>query len=128
VTTPHPFAALLRTLDAEASKAPFTVDTVPTSVGICHKVGPLAGGVPACIYVDDRNWKHAVALKADATMFVTLRNAAPEVAALVEAAWQIKAHNYPPDESGHYGELGSIDGDMLFAALDALAAKAKEDK
>lgn len=62
--TPHPFAALVRRLDAEASKAPFTVDTVPTSVGICHKVGPLAGGVPACIYVDDRNGEHAAALDA----------------------------------------------------------------
>lgn len=114
VTTPHPFAALVRRLDAEASKAPWE-----------HSIDPVRGPT----YEIWAEFDYLIGCHIgtpDAAIIVTLRNAAPEVAALVEAAWQIKAHNYPPDESGHYGELGGIDGDMLFAALDALAAKAKE--
>ncbi len=136
MTTPHPFAALVRRLDAEASKAPWRDDDMPYR---------LRDGHPEvrCVTVGDGVEKiHVIAPDAtpesrrDAALIVTLRNAAPEVAALVEAveAYRVsvgrydecaKAHPVGPHLAVLERQENTARGAM-FAALDALARAARD--
>ena len=143
MTTPHPFAALVRKLDAEASKAPWEayecdgptgfkgtqaeyLRTTPDGFGSgCSAFGilepsPNFGNVAhvGALYHNGR--VRVEEERANARAIVTLRNAAPEVAALVEAAGALR-HYDDPTVLFRAAELAPI-----FAALDALAAKAKE--
>ena len=140
MTTPHPFAALLRKLDAEASKAPWRDSSNAPSLfdGAGDSVIHYGDEVGAYVHDDD------------AALIVTLRNAAPEVAALVEAAGAaVNAAEYvialchddakrgrdpspfvastPSATLAHAYAAMAFVGELR-AALDALAAKAKEDK
>lgn len=50
--------AIRAALDAGPTPGPWSVETVPTSCGVCHKVGPFPGKRPddpprhACLYAD----------------------------------------------------------------------------
>jgi len=81
---------------------PWTLTTVPTQVGICHKIGPFpdtrGNGKPmhACVYVDGvYRAEHEPALLANARLIA----AAPELlAALKRAASWIKSEAEGNDE------------------------------
>lgn len=95
MTTPHPFAALVRRLDAEASAAPWFGGHLSMTDDGCdctyvlneHQMGDVAtfavrkDGDP-----HGSEYPTKVECIANMAMTRTLRNAAPEVAALVEAA------------------------------------------
>lgn len=159
MTTPHPFAALLRTLDAEASKAPWEayecdgptgfkgtqaeyLRTTPDGFGSgCSAFGilepsPNFGNVAhvGALYHNGR--VRVEEERANARAIVTLRNAAPQVAALVEAveAYRVsvgrydecaKAHPVGPHLAALERQENTARGAM-FAALDALARAARD--
>ena len=113
--TPHPFAALVRRLDAEASKAPWE-----------HSIDPVRGPTYE-IWAEFANRIGCHIGTPDAAIIVTLRNAAPEVAALVEAAETCRSLFKAPWQSSPDMERDRDDAmEKVYAALDALAAKAKE--
>ena len=110
MTTPHPFAALVRRLDAEASKAPW--EAVRKSVrvaGTGDSTGApngYGGGVCNCLgagYGLSAGDEQNVRARANARAIVTLRNAAPEVAALVEAveAYRVSVGRYDECAKAH---------------------------
>lgn len=79
-----PAAALgeLRALMEAATPGPYSVETVPTSVGICHKLMPFTG----CIYVDDsKGGRNRKELLATATFIAAACNAVPGLLAAVES-------------------------------------------
>jgi len=142
--TPHPFATLVRRLDAEASKAPWRAERMP--VGTCLAVRAwhghdghelfatrlVRGRHSDQMYGDD--WRFcgesgeghsgpsSTYVIADARAIVTLRNAAPDVAALVEAAGLACDCWF-----GQGCETETvIRMDKVRAALDALARAARD--
>ena len=136
MTTPHPFAALVRRLDAEASKAPWEhvrldlqVDDFAAYVASCVEAGPLdeihavlchkADGA-----ADVAHTGNGPMSPENARAIVTLRNAAPEVAALVEAAGAVVTAYDALVGGKPMPSYGSIDA--LRAALDALARAARD--
>lgn len=64
---------------------PWEVDTVITSCGICHKIGPFPSGghleKNACIYVDNSDWSNSEELLANARLIA----AAPEIYGLAKS-------------------------------------------
>ena len=63
------------------TREPVVLETVKTSCGVCHKIGPFPWTDTeknhACIYVDDRMaWKHGPELEANAHLIVAAFNAA----------------------------------------------------
>jgi arginine/ornithine N-succinyltransferase beta subunit len=139
VTTPHPFAALVRRLDAEATSAPWHTGSETTRI---------SGYNFALVRPSHRPGEQSVALVpsegfdcANARAIVTLRNAAPEVAALVEAVeayreagrrYDACVHTYPGGDSLAQADRAETAARVaMFAALDALrvvATQAKEAK
>jgi len=116
--TPHPFAALVRRLDASATGAPW------------------GGTSPLALRADgDTFGVAAFETTHDRAITRTLRNAAPEVAALVEAAAKLAASLFDAelyaDDSAdaHYDSGWGIkeNVDQVAGALVALAVKAKEE-
>jgi len=95
VTAPHPFAALVRRLDAEASAAPWFGGHLSMNDDVCdctyvlneHQMGDVAT-FAVRKDGDPHGSEYPTKVECIANMAITrtLRNAAPEVAALVEAA------------------------------------------
>ena len=80
-------SARLRELAGRATPGPWNVETVPTQIGMCHKIMPLKG----CFYVDgmqeySRNDPSFARQNADPELIVALRNALPELLAALELA------------------------------------------
>lgn len=69
---------------------PWTMETVPTSVGICHKIGPFPGSCGrdighACIYVDGQHAPQArTGKEAELLANAVLMTAAPDLLAACE--------------------------------------------
>ena len=127
--TEHPFATLIRKLDAEASKAPWAL--------FSHEGAVLDFGGMAAIRADGdvivKANGGAVSSKvfpggpANARAIVTLRNAAPEVAALVEAAETCRSLFTAPWRSSPDMYRDRDDAmEKVYAALDALARAARD--
>lgn len=75
---------------AAPTPGPWTLETVKTSCGICHKIGPFPWTDTeknhACVYVDDRMaWKHGPELLANAHLIAAAPETAAERDKLVEA-------------------------------------------
>ena len=77
---------------------PWTLETVPTSIGSCHKIGPfpsgrLASGTYACVYADgirigvDDNIPMAVELLANARLIAAAPDLLAALQQLVAATW-----------------------------------------
>lgn len=124
--TEHPFATLLRKLDAEASKAPWHTGSETTRI---------SGYNFALVRPSHRPGEQSVALVPsegfdcpNARAIVTLRNAAPEVAALVEAADALRL--FFADNDGAPPNMDSRAArdrlEAFNAALDALARAARD--
>lgn len=84
---------------------PWTFETVQTSSGLCHKVGPFPFSKGednhACVYVDSNYWSAADELKANAQLI----SAAPDLLAALEEAekWmQGKESKYDLDVALHF--------------------------
>lgn len=131
--TPHPFAALLQSLSQlsdEGYVGPFRHDAKGAMVW-CGKDGQTHA-------LDVRGWGHLIGRRRMAeenaeavyTAFgekvALLLNAAPEVAALVEAAGYVVKDALRDPNTEYQMWVGEHLIDALRAALDALAAKAKE--
>ena len=104
---------------------PWTVETVPTQIGVCHKIGPFPGscGKPvgyACVYVDGASaYKPRLGKEAELLANAVLMAAAPD---LLMALRRIEtecvglgAEQCPP--SPH----GCPKCEMLFVARAAIA-------
>lgn len=69
---------------------PWTLETVQTSCGICHKIGPFPwrDGEPnhACIYVDNRHHANANELLANARLIAAAPTLLKALSALVRHA------------------------------------------
>ena len=112
------FLDLLKSADAAATPGPWS--SVP-----CDQGGDILRRGPRDESKVDRSLHHPqshlqVVPGADARIAVLLRNAAPEIAALVEAADRVSRYFDPVD-----GGQGDLDGDgkRLLSALVALDAK-----
>jgi hypothetical protein len=86
---PARLASEIERLDAEATPGPWERETVRTSIGSCHKIGPLPGTVigetgHACIYADfegvEPTSDRGRELLVDADIITLLRNHAPQIA------------------------------------------------
>ena len=120
MTTQHPFAALVRRLDAEASKAPWRIDTeYADEGGLYTYVADVDGNG-----VVDAEWGRCS--EEDRAAIVTLRNTAPEVAALVEAAGYVVKDALRDIHTEYQMWVGEHLIDALRAALDALARAARD--
>lgn len=147
MTTPHPFAALVRRLDAEASKAPAWMCGGPVSLRAFKRFPSLGDAMWEIGPLKDpphftQDGIAAARHESDARLIVTLRNAAPEVAALVEAveAYRVATDAREaidsveaewPEMRGEVVRLCTNETNAyraMLSALDALAAKAKEAK
>lgn len=125
--TEHPFATLIRKLDAGAIPAPWEV--YESDSGEWALVHRRASGMVRPV-ADFPGSGESGSEASDASVDLTemLRNAAPEVAALVEAAsvalasWHVEMRE---NDSPGLARL-MLDMTKVSAALDALAAKAKE--
>lgn len=102
------------TLPRKADRAahtpgPWTVETLPTSSGHCHKIDPIR----ACLYVDHRGagWSDEVTTRALAD--ARLIAAAPDLLAACQAAYA--THNLTESEPG-LPTLTQV-GQLLKAAL-----------
>lgn len=90
---------------------PWVLETVTTSCGVCHKIGPFpwrkGKDNHACIYVDDdMGWQHGPELAANAHLIA----AAPELIAALKLA---------------IAELRSLDAKTIPDYCDKIVAKAE---
>ena len=108
---------------AAHTAGPWSLTTVPTSVGSCHKIGPFPARVPdgaptfACIYADgirigiDDGMPRAIELAANARLIA----AAPDLLEIARAIVAIC-------DIGKYADMACMEGSPLVdAARDAIA-------
>ena len=72
-------------MTSKHTPGPWRLETVPTSIGQCHKIGPFPGGHDCCVYDDGRpvgTAAHSPELLADARLIA----ASPELLAACEIA------------------------------------------
>ena len=102
---------------------PWTVETVPTQVGLCHKIGPFPGscGKPvgyACVYVDGASaYRPQLGKHEELLANAVLMAAAPEMLVACVAAYRMMSNE------------GENDLDLWQAAMELLeSAIAKATK
>lgn len=120
--------------EAKHTPGPWSLETVPTSSGSCHKIGPFPGAghrpeVHACVYADgvrigiDEAMPAAQELLANARLLAAapeLLTAAIEAMAAMDSEWQTSSR----DDDWIYDEMGSELASGYFSLRSAIA-KAK---